>query len=144
MYGYVKDCDHHELLRHLPNMYTIDNTSWKLRWEVEGHTPIPEPEEKIASLEQENIEKDKKIKELMQLLEISQEAKTLLKKQNKLLEESKVPEQQQAPAKLCFRSSRLTKVVCINTKSHAVFLWPSVKKQAKYMANGVYLSGFMR
>ena len=73
MYGYVKDCDHHELLRHLPNMYTIDNTSWKLRWEVEGHTPIPEPEEKIASLEQENIEKDQTIEELRQQLKIAKD-----------------------------------------------------------------------
>ena len=86
-------------------MDTSDNTTCKLHWEVKGYTPIPEPEEKIASLEQENIDQAKKIEELMKQLKIAQEKwflwETLQKaasvlaekeKSKKLNEDSKVSE----------------------------------------------------
>ena len=52
-------------------MDTSDNTTCKLHWEVKGHTPIPEPDEKIAILEQVNIDKDQENRELKHQLKIA-------------------------------------------------------------------------
>ena len=64
MYGYVKTCDHRELLKKLPTMSTTDNTSEKLRWLIETYIPKPGKEEKITTLERKNLDQEKELKEL--------------------------------------------------------------------------------
>ena len=53
-------------------MDTSENITCKLHWEVEGYTPIPEPDEKIAILEQVNIDKDQEVIELKYRLKIAE------------------------------------------------------------------------
>ena len=66
-------------------MCTSDSTTSKLHWEVEGHTPIAEPEEKIAILEQKNIDRKQKIAVQEQtIINKDKELKELQLKNNEL------------------------------------------------------------
>ena len=51
VFGYVKDCDHRELLKKLPKMDTREHVTMPLHWVIEGHILTPE-QKRIKELEQ--------------------------------------------------------------------------------------------
>ena len=77
--------------------------------------------------------------ERIKKVELEKEQIAALKRQTEAAE----LEKQELAKKNRFTSSRLTKVVCINTLSKTMFEWPSVQNQTKCMADGVYLRGVM-
>ena len=55
-YGYVKTCDNRKLISSIPKLDTRDCTQMSLRWEVQGYIPKPSLEERITSLEVQNLD----------------------------------------------------------------------------------------